>query len=753
MTSSSGMCVACGERIAPGARACSRGLAGEARAPAVRRWAAGGCQPPLAGRSALLGRLKELAEEARRGLGRVVWLMGEAGLGKSRLKDALVEALAGQDFEVWEGSGMALPGTPGGPFRELLDATRGMQPPAGVGRVSSAEAEVLARFVGGRERHGIPASLTSERTALFDAVCHALMPHRQPRLLILEDWQHADPLSHALVEVLVSRLCHTPLLLLVLQRPGGTAPVPLPAAVLTVGPLAPDEAATLVDSRPGGALAPEVREALLQGCAGHPLHLLHALRLHEAHPEAPPRAGEAALAARLEGLAPSWREAIQAASVLGPSFPRPVLAALVGGDTPLAALEAGGWLRGVAGGRCAWTASLPERPSGTSVRGAPALHRQAAEAYEALPAEPRRRACVELVRHWLSAEQPARALPHLVELARWHCAALEPAPALAVYRFALDLTPSLEDFAATGWRRELWERIGDAHRLAGEKPEAEAAWRTARSLDVSGPPPVPADRARRLHKLAAVVLALGGHLEVVALGEEGRHEGVDAMPTQAAALDAVCALALCALGRFEQARARVHLARERLLREPPEDGPARAGVEAVLHRAMGDVLMGLGQPKAATSEYAAVLRWSERAGDSEEHSRALFNLGDAHARAGNRERATHYFQLALDLKARTGDRWGMAYIHHGLALLHTQADAPELAKEDAVRGLQLAAMLGDRKLKSALRCALGRAQLRLGEVTEAARQLQLAAQDAAAAGARPEQRQAEAVLRALDARR
>jgi hypothetical protein len=95
----------------------------------------------------------------------------------------------------------------------------------------------------------------------------------------------------------------------------------------------------------------------------------------------------------------------------------------------------------------------------------------------------------------------------------------------------------------------------------------------------------------------------------------------------------------------------------------------------------------------------------------------------------------------------------MASTHHGLALLHTQADAPELAKEDAVRGLQLAAMLGDRKLKSRLRFVLGRAQLRLGELEEAGRQLQLAAQDAAAVGARPELLQAEAALRVLGARR
>ncbi|WP_164016869.1 AAA family ATPase [Pyxidicoccus trucidator] len=756
MAPSSGICVACGARIPVGTLACPFTPPGPPRGAPVRRWATGTCQPPLVGRAVQRGRLRSLAAEARRGLGRAAWLVGEAGLGKSRLKDALVEELVGEGFEVWEGSGVALPGTPGGPFRELLEGTRALQPAPGVGRVSSEEEALLARFVEGRERQGVPASLSAERTALLDALCHALLPHRRPRLLILEDWQYADPLSHALVEVLVSRLSHTSMLLLALQRPGGTAPVPLASEVLTLGPLSDDDSRSLLEQRVRSrtAMTPQVREALLHAGTGHPLHLLHAITLHEEHPEAPvPDSGEAALSARLEGLSPEQREALQAAFVLGPSFPRPVLGALVGGYTSLAPLEMGGWLRAVAGGRCTWALEPAEVSPDSTAEDTQALHHRAAEAYESLPVELRRRACSELSRHWLAADVPERALPHLLELAGWNRAALETGSALAVYRFSLGLAAGLESTAAREWQRVLWERKGDAHRLAGAREDAESAWRTARALDVEAPEPLLVDRARRLQKLTSVLLALGRFDEVVALAEEGSREGVEAVPLVAASLDGLASLALCGLGRFEQAAARLRLARERLRLASLENGPSRASVEASLHRAMGNVLMGQGHPEQATVEYLAVLRWSELAGDTWEHSIALFSLGNAHARAGDRERATHFFQLALDLKSRTGDRWGMAYTHHGLALLHTQADAPELAKEDAVRGLQLAAMLGDRKLKSLLRCALGRAQLRLGELEEAGRQLQLAAQDAAAVGARSEQLQAEAALRALDARR
>ncbi|MCY1014957.1 AAA family ATPase [Pyxidicoccus sp. MSG2] len=723
----------------------------------MRRWMTATCQPPLVGRASHLVRLKDLAVEVRRGLGRAVWLVGEAGLGKSRLKNALVEQLASDGFEVFEGSGLALPGMPGGAFRELLEATRGLRPPPGVGWVSSADAELLARFLEGRERQGVPASLSAERTALFDALCHALMPHRRPRLLILEDWQHADPFSHALIEVLVSRLSHTPLFLLALQRPGGTAPVPLSAEVVTVGPLSDDEATALLEQRVRSSCAPvtpEVRAALLEAGAGHPLHLLHAITLQEERPELPvPGTGGAVLGARLRALSATQREALQSASVLGPSFPRTVLGALVGGCAPLAPLEAGGWLRAAAGGRYTWAVCLPEGLLGDVAPDSHALHRRAAEAHESLPVELRRRACADLSRHWLSADAPERALPHLLELAGWHRAALETDFALGVYRFALGQALGLEPAASLDWQRVLWERMGDAHRLAGAREDAEYSWRTSRTLDAREPVPPLGDRARRLHKLGSVLFALGRFEEVLVVAEEGQREGVQSLPTLAAGLEADAALALCGLGRFEQARTRLRLARERLRLAPPESGPARAAVEAALHRAMGNVLMGKGQPEQATAEYLAVLRWSEVSGDTWEHSTALLHLGDAHARAGDRERATHFFQLALELESRTGDRWGMAHTHHGLALLHTQADAPELAKEDAVRGLQLASMVGDLKLKSRLRFALGRAQLRLGELEEAGKQLQLAAQDAAAVGARTEQLQAEAALRVLGTRR
>jgi len=674
-------------------------------------------------------------------------------MGKSRLKDALVESLAANRFEVWEGSGLALPGTPAGPLLELLEATRGLRPVAGVGRMSSAEAERVAHFLEGREWQGLPASLSAESLALFDALCHALLPHRGPRILILEDWQHADPLSRAFIEVLVSRLAHAPVLVLVLERAQGPALAPPTAEVLEVGLLNPEDAAALVATRlrPGWP-----REALLRVGAGHPLHLLHAMAFHEEHPGAPlPESGTAVLAARFDALSPARREALQVSAMLGPCFPRPVLGALVGGLSSLAGLQAEGWLKAVSGGRYAVGAHAPvSREAVPSDAEALALHRRAAEAYEALPEETRRRACAELVRHWRAAKVPRRALPHLLEVAGWNLSALEPVAALEVYRVALEVAGSLSLDAARQWSRVLWERMGDAHRLAGERAEAEAAWRIALSLE--DPRTVLATPARLqcLRKLAAVVLSLERYEEVVELSQlVGEFEASREALLRGASLDALCALALCWLGRFEEAEARLAVARGRLLQAPYQEEPGRASVEAALHRAMGTLLMGQGRPEQATAEYAAVLRWTERAGDTWEHSTALFNLGDAYARAGDRERAVHYFQLALDLKARMGDRGGMAYTHHGLALLHSQADAPELAKEDAVRGLQLAGMLGDRKLKSLLRCALGRAHLRLGEREEAARQLQLAAQDAAAANARPELLQAQAALRALEARR
>ncbi|MCP3102352.1 AAA family ATPase [Myxococcus sp. K15C18031901] len=752
MTPSSGVCLACGTRLPPGSSTCPRAALAARSGTHARRWGGPACQPPLAGRVAPLERLKWCADEARRGLGRAVWLTGVEGMGKSRLKDALVEACGEGRFELWEGSALAFPGTPAGPFLDLLEATRALRPVDGVSRMSSAEVERVAAFVEGREWPGIPASVSAESTALMDALCHALLPRNLPRLLVLEDWQHADSLSRAIVEVLVTRLAHASMLVLVLERSTGAAPVPAPAEVLELAPLTLDESLALVGTRLHVGAA---RDALLQVGAGHPLWLLQALAFLEEHPSVPLPASPAAVAAaRLAALPATRREVLQRASVLGPCFPRAVLGALAGGFAPVASLEVGGWLRPVTGGRYVWGARGPGLDEVWGEEARLALHRQAAEAYEALPEPARRRACAVVVSHWLDAKTPERALPHLAEVARWYLAALESTAAIGVYRFALEVAATLEPEPSGRWCRALWESLGDAHRLAGARVEAEAAWRQALLLgDVSDDAAALAERLRRLQKLASVVLSLGRPEEVVALVASVPVEVAVEARLPAAALHALGALSLCMLGRYDEAESRLTAASAGLTAVPLQEGPARASVEAAIHRARGTALMGQGRPEQATTEYAAMLRWTERAGDTWEHSAALFNLGDAYARAGDRERAVHFFQLALDLKARTGDRGGMAYTHHGLALLHSQADAPELAKEDAVRGLQLASMLGDRKLKSLLRCALGRAHLRLGEREEAARQLQLAAQDAAAAGARPELLQAQAALRALDARR
>lgn len=750
MTALSGVCLACGTRLSPGLSTCPRALLLAPLAGGVRRWGLASCQPPLVGRVAHLERLKWCAEEARRGLGRAIWLVGEEGIGKSRLKDALVESLSAHRFDIWEGSGLAHPGTPAGPLLDLLDATRSLRPVAGVGRMSSAEAERVAGWLEGRRWRGVPASLSAESIALLDALCHALLPHRTPRVLVLEDWQHADGLSRAMLEVLVTRLAHAPVLVLVLERTG--ASVPLPAEVLEVGALSASEAATLVSARLPAGLP---REALLRVGAGHPRRLLQALALHEESPLEPlPATAEQVVSARFQALSDARREALRVGALLGPCFPRAVLGALVGGFASLSGLESGGWLTPVSGGRYASATRAPGLEATWTEAERVALHARVAEAYEALSEETRRRACAEVARHWLGAKRPERALPHLLEVAGWNLAAMEPAAALEVYRFALEVSSRLSLESACQWGRVLWERMGDAHRLAGERGEAESAWRIALSLDEVGGRGGTAGRLQCLSKLVSVVLSLERHEEVVALGEVGVvEESSEEALVAAASLDALSSLALCWLGRFTEAEARLGSARARLLQVSGQDGVGRASAEASLHRAMGMLLMRQGRAEQATAEYAAVLRWTERAGDTWEHSTALFNLGDAYARSGDRERAVHYFQLALDSKARTGDRGGMAYTHHGLALLHSQADAPELAKEDAVRGLQLAGMLGDRKLKSLLRCALGRAHLRLGEREEAARQLRLAAQDAAAANAHPELLQAQAALRALEARR
>ncbi|MFE9971397.1 AAA family ATPase [Streptomyces hirsutus] len=173
--------------------------------------------PFLVGRDPQLTLLERAMDQARQGRGGVVFLVGEAGVGKSRLAAEAVGGALGSGMRVLRGRSSTT--GPAVPFRPLTEALMSLFR-------SGEPLDDLAlgpyRPVLGRL---IPDWDTGERESssmviLGEAVLRLLLAAGRGRgqLLLLEDLHDADPETLGVLEYLVDNLEYTPVLLLATVR-------------------------------------------------------------------------------------------------------------------------------------------------------------------------------------------------------------------------------------------------------------------------------------------------------------------------------------------------------------------------------------------------------------------------------------------------------------------------------------------------------------------------------------------------------
>ncbi len=335
-----------------------RESAAESRFEALRATAT-----PLVGRDEELALLQRRWQQAKAGEGRVVVLIGEPGIGKSRLAQAMLEQPAGEPhtrlryFCSPHHQASALH-----PFITQLEHAAGFSrddmPEA---RLAKLEA-LLARSNAGAEEIGFIAErmsiLTGDKYPLpdltpqrrkektFEALLAqmARLAAPQPVLMLFEDAHWIDPTSLELLTLTVARASTLPLLLLVTARPEFTPPWPADAHItmLALARLDRREGATLVERSAGGkALPAEILEQILARTDGVPLFLEELtktiiesglLREEDGRyaldgalpPLAIPTTLHDSLMARLDRLAPV-REVAQIGAAIGREFSYPLL--------------------------------------------------------------------------------------------------------------------------------------------------------------------------------------------------------------------------------------------------------------------------------------------------------------------------------------------------------------------------------------------------------------------------------------------
>ncbi|MBI5279308.1 MAG: AAA family ATPase [Burkholderiales bacterium] len=280
------------------------------RQDASRFDARSGPRAQFVGRDDQLAQLRQAWLASASGAGRVVELVAEAGIGKSRLCAELAQfaqAHGGQCCVL-----QCSPHHTGSEYYVLRDI---------VSRLASS---------GGSSRGGLRQRLVDEFTGRAAA---------QPLLLVLEDTHWIDPSSAEWLQKVAAACRQAPLLLVFTTRPGGMSEHPVRAAErVTLERLDSADSLILLERLASGTALPRaLRERILQQADGVPLFIeeiaaavLEALASGGKMPDVPDTL-QASLLARLERLGPA-RRVLQVASVVGRLFEARTLVAGLGLD-------------------------------------------------------------------------------------------------------------------------------------------------------------------------------------------------------------------------------------------------------------------------------------------------------------------------------------------------------------------------------------------------------------------------------------
>ena len=306
------------------------------RTPAFRLVEAGEAVRPL-GTASLVGRADELAwlRAAFAGVcaerrSRVVAVLGEAGVGKSRLASELISdlggdavALTGRCVSYGEGATFL-------PLAEIIRQWASVDPRREIAALLAGDedADLIAEHVSQLIGDADSVASTGE---VFWAVRRFLeaLALRRPLVIVLEDVHWAEPTLLDLVKYLDAWTADAPLLVVCLARPDLLERRPGwadPKKVLALGRLSTAEAEALVAELSSGEVPDETRARIVEIAEGNPLYLEQLLSFaEEAGPEAlasvPPTV-EALLAGRIDRLEPEERALLDRAAVVGRDFER-----------------------------------------------------------------------------------------------------------------------------------------------------------------------------------------------------------------------------------------------------------------------------------------------------------------------------------------------------------------------------------------------------------------------------------------------
>ena len=324
------------------------------------------------GREQELTVLRSCLEKTVVGKGQFVTIVGEAGVGKSRLVYEFQNSIDKNKIKVWQGHCQSFwSGANYFPFINMLGRELHLREEIkskdvheiAVSSICAINRELekyLSFYLNllsiPSEEYPLPDHLEGQelKNAFHDAIAaiSIFKSKRQPLVLILEDWQWVDQASESALKHLVSITGTHPLMIVTVYRPNYSSkwrnwsyhtPIVLKSldslhsknivkSVLGVDHI-PQELVELIITRTGGNpfFIEEVCHSLIESRVIEVHEGKQAILTQELETLAIPDKVQAIISARLDRLVPDAKEALRIASVVGRKFERQILEKIYSG--------------------------------------------------------------------------------------------------------------------------------------------------------------------------------------------------------------------------------------------------------------------------------------------------------------------------------------------------------------------------------------------------------------------------------------
>jgi class 3 adenylate cyclase/tetratricopeptide (TPR) repeat protein len=683
------------------------------------------------GREAEMAILRGATEQLINGSGGLIEVIGEPGIGKTRLVDEAV-AQAGDVTTLRCDCERTGAGTPYTPVRRLLHQVLGTN--------SSMDPDTIANCL--QDCVTTAAPELRPWVSLLGVVLDVTIPpspevaeleeqHRaehvpelvadllermvsSPVMLVVEDSYLADAASEGVLTAIARREQQQPWLLLVTRDDRPTGWIPAATGRIELGPLDMTSSIELAEmATPDRPLPPAIAEELAVRSGGHPL-LLRELARAAARGEDPdelPSTVEELAASQIDQLPPAQRSLLRRAAVLGDEFPEDLLLQMLRDVAP----EKSGTelLAGLSGLIVSTDHQLRFRHpilrevayAGLPYRRRRELHALAAEVLETTTAAADRRPEL-LALHYFVARNYNKAMDYGWRAGERAMARYAPAAAADAYRRAAQAA-RLSPGVSPRERSFYLEALGDAEYLAGRPTEAAAAYLEA----LRGVRGQPLREAHLALKQTLVEQRRGHYSNALRQASLGLRAVSDTTGPEAGAIRArlQARYAFCRMQQGRYTDARRWAERGLAEAEPVNELQAQALAHLVLHA------VEVAGPEAELHGETA-LHIFEQLGDLTNQAQMLNNMAVQRSAEGRWPDALLMFTRAAETFRRLGDAPNAANADYNRAEILVRQGRSDEALPLLQNTLRVARAVGDEELVALVRKEQGRAKSRAGDV-------------------------------------